>query len=398
MARDRYQRGRVVEAGKRVKKWKGYYYVYLRNPDGSEVRAHRGVTLGLKSEMKKWEAEKKLQEIIDKSTDVSALKPSPACTLKWFWEQRNRPLKEPTWKVSSAQRLASNIERYVIAPFADVPVTDLNRFDLQRHLNRLAEKYSRSVVVNFRTYIKAILEEAAEQQYVERNPAARLELPKTRKPSRRALGLEEIARLLDAMSGRDRLIVRMFLVLGLRPGELFALRRDYRVGPNQIRIDESISPVSGVVEPKTETSNSFVWVPQTLALELDFWMQSMRDQRPEAFLFASRSERGTPMSANNFLKRALQKAGERARTVMRNEGIDVPDRFLMNLTHQALRRTCATHMQHKGSIKDIQAHLRHAQPNVTAEVYMQAIPESVRQAVEGLDRLLMTSHQDQTSK
>jgi integrase len=200
------------------------------------------------------------------------------------------------------------------------------------------------------------------------------------------------------MSGRDRLIVRMFLVLGLRPDELFALRRDDRVGSNQIRIDESISPVSGVVEPKTEASNAFVWLPQTLAVELDFWMEGMRDQRSEAFLFASRSERGTPMSANNFLKRALQKAGERARTVMRNEGIDVPDHFLMNLTHQALRRTCATHMQHKGSIKDVQAHLRHAQPNVTAEVYMQTIPESVRQAVEGLDRLLMTSRQEQTSK
>ena len=46
-------------------------------------------------------------------------------------------------------------------------------------------------------------------------------------------------------------------------------------------------------------------------------------------------------------------------------------------------------MQGKGSIKDIQAHLRHAQPNVTANVYMQAIPESVRRAVETLDRLLI---------
>ena len=36
----------------------------------------------------------------------------------------------------------------------------------------------------------------------------------------------------------------------------------------------------------------------------------------------------------------------------------------MNLTHQALRRTCATHMQHKGSIKDVQAHLRLPMPAV----------------------------------
>jgi hypothetical protein len=55
-------------------------------------------------------------------------------------------------------------------------------------------------------------------------------------------------------------------------------------------------------------------------------------------------------------------------------------------------------MQGNGSIKDIQAHLRHAQPNVTADVYMQAIPESVRRAVESLDTLLKTGRPDQTSK
>ena len=45
-------------------------------------------------------------------------------------------------------------------------------------------------------------------------------------------------------------------------------------------------------------------------------------------------------------------------------------------------------MQHLGSVKDIQAHLRHARPNVTAEVYMQEIPASVRAAVESLDQKL----------
>jgi integrase len=202
--------------------------------------------------MKKWEAQKKLEEIISKATDPALAKPSPACTVLWFWEQRFRPLKEPTWKVSSAPKMVYFIGRYIVEPFAQTSLADLNRFDLQKHLNDLAEKYSRSVILNFRTYAKAMLDEAIEQGFLSRNPAAKLDLPKTRKPSRRVLTVEEIARLLDSMSGRDRLIVRMFLVLGLRPGELFALRRNDRVGKNQIRIDESISPLSGVVEPKTD--------------------------------------------------------------------------------------------------------------------------------------------------
>jgi len=37
-------------------------------------------------------------------------------------------------------------------------------------------------------------------------------------------------------------------------------------------------------------------------------------------------------------------------------------------------------------VKDAQAQLRHSSPNLTAAVYMQQIPESVRAAVELLDR------------
>jgi integrase len=137
-----------------------------------------------------------VQEIIERSTDVSALKPSPACTLKWFWEQRYRPFN---WKVSSAPKTIYFINRYIVEPFAEAALTELNRFQLQKHLNGMLKKYSRSVILNFRTYAKAILDEAIEQQYLDRNPAGRLELSKTRKPSRRALAVEEIAQLLDSI-------------------------------------------------------------------------------------------------------------------------------------------------------------------------------------------------------
>jgi hypothetical protein len=54
-------------------------------------------------------------------------------------------------------------------------------------------------------------------------------------------------------------------------------------------------------------------------------------------------------------------------------------------------------MQHLGSVKDVQAHLRHARPNITAEVYMQEIPATVRAAVELLDQKL-TSIQPKVSQ
>jgi len=44
----------------------------------------------------------------------------------------------------------------------------------------------------------------------------------------------------------------------------------------------------------------------------------------------------------------------------------------------------ATLAQKKGSVKEIQAHLRHAKADTTANEYMQELPESVKQMVDSV--------------
>src|SRR5437762_3514990 len=78
MSRDRYQHGWVEETGKKVKKWKGHYYVYVLTIDGKEKRKHRSVVLGLKGEMRKWEGERELAKIIEReSRGTGHPKPDP---------------------------------------------------------------------------------------------------------------------------------------------------------------------------------------------------------------------------------------------------------------------------------------------------------------------------------
>jgi integrase len=85
------------------------------------------------------------------------------------------------------------------------------------------------------------------------------------------------------LSERDRLIVRMFLILGLRPGEMFALRWNDKQG-NSLRIDGSIT--DGVeVDTKTERSDSVVWLPVSIETELEFWQGRAKDARADAFIF-----------------------------------------------------------------------------------------------------------------
>ncbi|HYI97112.1 MAG TPA: tyrosine-type recombinase/integrase [Bryobacteraceae bacterium] len=397
VGRTRWQRGWVEETGKKVKNWRGHYYVYVRMPDGSERRSHRTVTLGPKAQMRKSEAERKLQQIIENTeTEVAALpvvapvEQAPEPTVMWFWSERYRPMKEPQWKSSSRPKTIRFFEQYVLPPFGEVRLDHLDRFAIQMHLNELAKRFSYSVVSKFRVYMKAMLDEALEQDLIVKNPARKLSFPETRKPRKTVLSEPEIAELLRDLEGRDRLIVRMFLVLALRPGELFALRRCDRIEPSQLRVDESVSEelrgANRVVTTKNESSSAYVWLPESIRIELDWWLDAMEDQRAQAFIFATRN--GTPLNMNNFLRRVIKIGAKRARARLLIDNPELPPGFLADVNHQVFRRTCATYLQKLGSVKDIQAHLRHATPAMTVREYMREIPASVRSAVESLDSKL----------
>jgi hypothetical protein len=61
---------------------------------------------------------------------------------------------------------------------------------------------------------------------------------------------------------------------------------------------------------------------------------------------------------------------------------------LPKLNFQVMRRTMATQAQSMGSVKDIQAHLRHAKADTTANEYMQELPESVKKMVGSVYTML----------
>ena len=81
-----------------------------------------------------------------------------------------------------------------------------------------------------------------------------------------------------------------------------------------------------------------------------------------------------PIASENWLKRVLK-----------------PVAALLGfaVTLHMFRRGFAT-LAHAsgGTLRDIQEQLRHASAATTANVYVQAVPESVRQTVEKMDRAL----------
>ena len=309
-----------------MKKWRGHFYVYEKQADGSETRRFRNVLLGLKSEMDKGQAKQKLRDLIAHETRNVA--PPPVnVTLRWFYENRFLPQKEEQWKITSRPKTKRFIENYLLKRFVDFLLADLEKFTLQTYLNELAPNFSKSVLAKVRVYLNAILGEAVELEFLPKNSAAKLVVPRSgKKAANQPLTPEQIPQVLFHLGERDRLIVRMFLVLGLCPGEMFALRWNDKQG-NSLRIDTAI--VDGIeVESKTEGSDAAVWLPVSIEKELEFWRSAAGNVLPDSFIFPS--SRGTAINTNNFLFRVLKEAGKKAQ--------------IKGVTHQILRRTCSTYM------------------------------------------------------
>jgi integrase len=392
MPRRRVERGYVYKVGSTTKMWEGRYHVYVTLPCGTEKRRERTRIIGPCSEMSKGDAQQALIRIIAIARgQAGPLPDSP--TFRELWV-RYRTLKEAAWSTATRKSVVSLFEGAsrlkkqpsVLSMIGNRRVTDLSRDPLQECLNQMAARGdSFSAVKKARTYISTALEFAVDEQLIARNPAQRIQLPSNRlkRPCGRFYSLTEIRRLLAAaadVSLREHLIVRLFVVCGLRAQELFVLRVE-DVEPGILRVDEALKETekgsARIGDTKSTSSNGYVSISPELEKELRTWLQMRSvgdayhvtaDPKPNDLLFPT--EAGTPFRIGNYLKRILKPIGETA---------DIPD-----LTFQAMRRTFATHFQRYGSPKDAQAQLRHSKLEMTG-FYMKEIPGSVRAAVERMD-------------
>ena len=378
MGRSRYQEGTVKLVGKKVKKWRGGWHSYSLGADGVEHRHHHSTTLGLKSEMTKDEAKRKLREHVDRQTaQAGNVRPNPDVTFSWFWTNNYLELKKGKWSEATRSSVESVIKQHFISVFGERKIGELKRLELQKHLYDVAAKWSESVAKKVRVYVKSALDEAVEQDYLRKNPARKLELGDTREPNKRNLSGDELCKIFNALTGEDHLILKIFVMTALRPGEEFALRWNDFDG-DVLRIERAVKRVKKgkekIGKPKTKKSSAKVYVPQSLQVELAHWKEIVRPKSDDLYIFPSRN--GTPKDAHNYLRRHLKPLAEK---------LHVP-----GLTFQSLRRSFATLIQGKGTPKDVQTQMRHTDPLMALKVYTQPIPESVKKSVEALDSELQT--------
>src|SRR5262249_44818053 len=182
--------GTVERFGSRPQNWRGLYYVYVLE-DGIEKRVQRRPVLGPTASMSKRVAQDKLAEMIERELAIPPER-SRTIRLRDIWEAF-RCLKSGVWGKANAGNLQSIFNKHVLPAIGDWDLAQLTLDPLQRLLNQVAQRgYRRSTANHIRTYLKAALEYAVDEGLIHRNPARKLELPKTRKPRERFYSFVEM--------------------------------------------------------------------------------------------------------------------------------------------------------------------------------------------------------------
>jgi integrase len=240
---------------------------------------------------------------------------------------------------------------------------------------------ARSTCAKIRNVMSVLFNHGLRHELLDRNPVQWVRQSAKRKKIPAVLEIEEVQILLGALDVRERTMVLLDVVTGLRASELFGLKwADINFERNEISVTRSI--VLQVVGPcKTEASQKPVPLDPFLARTLRNWRAHTKYKAATDWVFASPHSGGRKPYWYQSLMR------NRIRVVARRLGI------AKKLGWHTFRHTCATLLRASGAdIKVAQELLRHASCRVTLDTYTQAVTEHKRSAqnkvaslVRGLD-------------
>jgi len=274
------------------------------------------------------------------------------------------------WKESTRVTTEPRMLYHLIPPLGSQLLQQINREQMQIFLDQKAQTASRSIVDHLRWDLNSIFKMALSDGLVPFNPAAALFTPPCKPESeKKVLNPTQIRHALQVLDARERLIFRLAVFEGLRPGEILALQLAHVA-------DDSVSIVQRVYKGTLDTpkgrrgrrTSRLVALSPGTAIELGIWRQSLLKVDPDAYLFPT--ERNTPFSRDNLWNRHLEPKLEAI-------GLEWA-------TFQVLRRTNAS-LSRKAKVDDkVAADQRGHGLGVSLEVYSIS---DLQQKIEAVKRL-----------
>jgi len=303
-----------------VKNKEGYWIAQYRDLDGRK----RKVSLGPVGRTAKYDAEIRLAKILE-PINARTVEPSSDFEFGQFARQVYFPFYRRKWKASTADSNEDRIAYHLTSVFEDHPLSRFTRHNLQVFLDeKAAVGLSYSVVAHLRWDLRQIFRLAVEEGYLRRNPAELLfvprEAPRAVVPS---MTFGQVRQFFAVLDLRERVIGGLAIIAGMRPGEIFALRR-FDLGGDYADITQRV--YRGQVDtPKTHNSKRWAALGETLSGWLRQWLEMIPDRGPESWVFPS-EKLTTPVVKDNCWRRHF---APRLQTV----GLEWANFHVMRRTH-----------------------------------------------------------------
>lgn len=289
MRKSRFQRGSVK---KQRGRWVGMWW---------QEGGRKSRVLGLVKEITKSEARAKVDLIV---ADIRAKQEE---NRQWlfgeFAQEMYLPFYSRKWKASTKITNVNRVTVHLIRVLGERELKMIKRDDLQKLLDDKSDDgLSFSVVDHLRWDIKQVFDMALSEGLVERNPALLLWTPRNAlKPNRRVMEVADVQRCFDVLEQRERLIVKLAIIAGMRPGEIFALTWG-TLKATYAEIKQRV--YRGVLDtPKTGQSVRKAALPEGLLREIDLWRAIAVSTADSAWVFPS--ERMTPLYRENCWRRHM---------------------------------------------------------------------------------------------
>ncbi len=269
------------------------------------------------------------------------------------------------------------LDFHVAPKWGDNKLHEVRTVAVEKWLRKL--KLARGSKAKIRSIMSVLFNHAIRHEFLPQgaNPITMVRQSAKRMHAPDILDVRELIGLFDQLSHRDRAMVMLDVVTGLRRSELIGLKwLDVDFEQLELSVTRSVYR-QRVGRCKTEISRKPVPLDPWVAEELLTWKRATPYNQPEDWVFASTRKKGKqPYSPDSILKRCIQPAATRAK-------------IAKHIGWHTFRRTFSTLLKANGEdIKVVQELLRHATVKMTLEVYAQAVTPDKRKAQSKVAGLL----------
>lgn len=343
----------------------------MREPGSDGRRIHRRLVIGTVEQFKDESVATRVivplrREINSPAHRLRARLLTLAQLVEHYKQRELAPENEWTTH-STKETYKGYLRKWIVPRWGTYSLSSIRPIEVECWLRKL--RLSRASCAKIRNLMSVLFNHARRYDLFDRNPISLVRQSAKRRTIPEVLSVNEVQRLLAALTGRERTLVFLDLGTGLRRGELFGLKwKDVDFVAKQLSVTRSI--VNQVVGPcKTEASQKPVPLDASLLEALRTWHQQAKWREPEDWIFASRMNKG--------------RKPYRAETLMREYILPAAHRVGINkrIGWHTFRHTYCTFLKAVGAdIKVMQELLRHASSRVTLDTYTQAVTSAKRQA------------------